>query len=422
MPVPAPARTRRPLLSTRTAFWVQACVLVVLMAASSAPSPLYPVYQQLWGFPPVVLTVIFAAYVLALLAALLTVGSLSDHLGRRPVLLTALGVEIVAMVVFATADGPTALVVARVVQGLATGAAIGTLGAYLIELEHAVHPGLGTVLNGAGPALGLALGAVASSLVVAAAPGAVHLIYLVLLAVLVAQVVATALGPETARRQPGALASIQPRVAFPPATRRSAAWVLPATVATWSLGGLILSLGPSLVRSMAGSDAVVLTGLVVAALTGTGGVTTLLLGSMRPARTLALGMVALLAGMAGTLVALATGSVGLYFAVTIVAGVGFGAGFLGVLRTLLPQAATHQRAGLLSAIYVVSYLANSVPAVAAGALTGRIGLLPTARGYTCMVIALALFVLVGLVARARSAPRAQQSRSADDDPGAAREG
>ncbi len=114
-------------------------------------------------------------------------------------------------------------------------------------------------------------------------------------------------------------------------------------------------------------------------------------------------MTSLLVGMAGTLVALPTGSLGLYFAATVVACVGFGAGFLGVLRTLLRQAAAHQRAGLLSAVYVVSYLANSVPAVAAGELAGRIGLAPTARGYTYMVMALALFVLVGPVTRARAA-------------------
>ncbi|WP_263970141.1 MFS transporter [Zafaria cholistanensis] len=382
-------------------------MVVVLMAASSAPTPLYPVYQQMWGFPPVVLTVIFAAYVLALLAALLTVGSLSSHLGRRPVLLAALGVEIVSMAVFFTAGGPAALIVARVLQGLATGAAIGALGAYLIELEPAVRPGLGTVLNGAGPAFGLAGGAVASSLVVATAPGAVHLIYFVLLAVLVLQVIATALGPETAGRQPGALASLKPRVSFPPATRRSAVWMMPAAAATWSLGGLILSLGPSLVRSMAGPDAVVLTGLLVAALTGTGGIVTLLLGGMRPTRALGLGMAVLLGGLAATLVALSTGSVGLYFAATVVAGAGFGAGFLGVLGTLIPQADPSQRAGLLSAIYVVSYLANSVPAVAAGALAGRFGLVPTALGYTGMVMALALFVLVGLAVRTRAATPGQ---------------
>ncbi|KLU08876.1 hypothetical protein ABL57_15285 [Kocuria sp. SM24M-10] len=396
----APSRRRRGLPAS-VAFWVQASVLVVLMAASSAPSPLYPLYQELWGFPPVVITVVFAAYVLALLTALLTVGSLSDHLGRRPVVLACLGLEIVSMLVFALAGSEAALVAARLVQGVATGAAMGALGTYLIELEPPARPGLGTVLNGAGPTLGLAAGAVASSLIVAAAPGAVHSIYVVLLAVLVLQVVGTALSPETVERTPGVLASLRPRVQFPPAVRRSALWVLPAAAATWSLGGLVLSLGPSVVRSMTGEDSVVLTGLLVAALTGTGGLTTLLLGAVRAARVLVFGMSTLVVGMAATVAGLLTGSVGLYFAATVVAGVGFGAGFLGVLRTLLPQAAPHQRAGLLSAIYVVSYLANSIPAVAAGALAGRIGLVPTAVGYAGMVLLLALFVLAGQAVRAR---------------------
>ncbi|MEX5297541.1 MFS transporter [Kocuria sp. CPCC 205292] len=395
--VPGAAPRRGPVLSARAAFWVQASVLVVLLAASSAPSPLYPLYQELWGFPPVVLTVIFAAYVVALLTALLTVGSLSDHLGRRPVLLAALVLEIAAMVVFVAADSEATLVAARLVQGVATGTATGALGAYVIELEPEGRRGLGTVLTGAGPILGLAGGAVASSLIVAAAPGMIDAVYLVLLGLLVLQVVGTALGPETVERVPGALASLRPRVSFPPAVRRSAVWVLPAAAACWSLGGLIISLGPSLVRSLTGADSVVLTGVVVAALTGTGGIAILFFGSTAPRRVLAVGMSVLVAGMAATIAALAVGSVGLYLAATVLAGVGFGAGFLGVLRLLLPQAAPHERAGLLSAIYVVSYLSHSIPAVAAGAVAGAAGLVPTAVGYAAMVMLLAVIVLLGLL-------------------------
>lgn len=394
---PDAAPRRRPVLSVHAAFWVQASVLVVVMAASSAPSPLYPVYQDLWGFPPVVLTVIFAAYVVSLLTALLTVGSLSDHLGRRPVLLVALALEIVAMLVFALAENETTLVVARLLQGVATGTATGALGAYVIELEPEGRRGLGTVITGAGPVLGLAGGAVASSLIVAAAPGSIHLIYVVLLGLLVLQVVGTALGPETVDRAPGALASLRPRVHFPPDVRRTAVWVLPAAAACWSLGGLIIALGPSLVRSLTGADSVLLTGLVVAALTGTGGIAILFCGAAAPRRVLAVSMGLLVAGMVATIAALVVGSVGLYFAATVLAGVGFGAGFLGVLRSLLPQAAPRERAGLLSAIYVVSYLSHSIPAVAAGAVAGAAGLVPTAVGYAGMVILLALFVLFGLL-------------------------
>ncbi|MBT2566292.1 MFS transporter [Arthrobacter sp. ISL-85] len=401
MQVAPEVSTYRMRLRPAAAFWLQSSVLVVLMAASSAPSPLYPLYQNQWGFPPVVLTMIFAAYVLALLASLLTAGSLSDHLGRRPVLLACLGLEIVSMLVFISAGSEVPLIMARLIQGLATGSAIGALGAYLIELEAPVRAGLGTVFNGAGPAVGLAAGAVASSLVVAAAPAAISSIYVALLVLLVLQVIGTVLSPETITRTPGAAASLRPRVHFPAAVRSTAVWVLPAAVATWSLGDLILSLGPSIIRAMAGPDTAVLTGLVVAALTGTGGIATLVLGSVPAPKVLRIGMIALIAGMAATIAALTTGSVGLYFAATIIAGVGFGAGFLGVPRTLLPQAAPHERAGLLSAVYVVSYVANSVPAIAAGALISSLGLTATATGYAGMVLLLSAFVLTGQITPAQ---------------------
>lgn len=61
----------------RGAFWVIAAGIAAVMFGSAAPSPLYPVYQQLWGFSPAMLTLVFAVYVGALLASLLTVGALS---------------------------------------------------------------------------------------------------------------------------------------------------------------------------------------------------------------------------------------------------------------------------------------------------------------------------------------------------------
>src|SRR5690348_5019332 len=93
---PVAARVRR-TLPRAASFWVVAGTTAVLTAASSAPSPLYPVYQGAFGFSSITLTAIFAAYVLALLTSLLTVGRLSDYLGRRPVLAVALLVEAAAM-------------------------------------------------------------------------------------------------------------------------------------------------------------------------------------------------------------------------------------------------------------------------------------------------------------------------------------
>jgi MFS family permease len=99
-------------LSRGTSFAAVAAIFVLFMAASGVPSPLYVVYQQEWGFSDTTLTVVFAIYIVGLLGALLTVGALSDHIGRRPVLAAAIALELVALVLFITAGDVTVLLIA----------------------------------------------------------------------------------------------------------------------------------------------------------------------------------------------------------------------------------------------------------------------------------------------------------------------
>jgi MFS family permease len=113
---------------------------VLMMAAASAPSPIYPLYLQRWGFSVTTLTVVFGVYVVGLLGALLTVGSLSDYLGRRPVLVASLLVAAASTAIFWAADGVISLVLARTVQGVATGMATGALAAGLVEFSPGKRP------------------------------------------------------------------------------------------------------------------------------------------------------------------------------------------------------------------------------------------------------------------------------------------
>jgi MFS family permease len=111
-----------------------ASLIVSLLAASSAPTPLYALYAQSWHFTPITTTIVFGVYALAVLASLLTFGRLSDYAGRRPVLLAALTVQVISLLMFASADGVGELLAARVVQGLSTGAAIGAIGAGMLDI------------------------------------------------------------------------------------------------------------------------------------------------------------------------------------------------------------------------------------------------------------------------------------------------
>ncbi|MFG3658702.1 MFS transporter [Streptomyces sp. NPDC047706] len=371
------------------AFWLLAFTLLAILAASAAPSPLYVVYQDRWGFSPTVLTTIFAIYVVALLVALLTVGGLSDHIGRRPVLAGALIVEVASMVVFLTADGVGPLLLARALQGLATGAATGAISAGLLDLQPSPASSLGPLLNSLAPAVGLAAGALGTGLLAQYAPAPTTLVFALFAVLFVVLAAAVLLLPEPVTPRPGAWASLRPRVAVPSHARRTFLTAAPALIATWALGGLHLALGPSLTTEELHIASHLVGALVVTTLFGAGAAASLLVHGA-PRRVTAAGPLVLATGTGLTLLALAVSSAPLFFLATAVAGAGFGSSFLSAFRSLAALAGPGDRAKLIAAVYVVSYLALSVPAVLAGLAVPSLGLNATATLYGAGVIVFAL--------------------------------
>lgn len=376
------------------ALYLQASIILFFLAGSSAPTPLYAVYQARWAFSPITTTVVFGIYALAVLTSLLVVGRLSDHIGRRPVLLAAITAQAATMLVFATAEGVPELLVARVIQGLSTGAAAGAVGAGMLDIDRAK----GTIANAVAPLTGTATGALASGLAVQFLPAPTRLVYLVLFVIFALQGVGVALMDETSTPISGAVASLRPRFALPPAVRQPMLVAAPALVAVWALVGLYGSLGPAVVRLITGSSSFVLAGLELFTLAGSAVVSVVLLRNAAPRGVMTFGGIALMVGIGMTLVAIDARSAAIFFAGAVIAGAGFGAGFQGAIRMIVPLAAPHERAGVLSIVYVISYLAMGLPAVIAGFLVvDDGGLLPTARGYSVAVMVLAALALLGLI-------------------------
>src|SRR4051812_15433918 len=232
-------------LSRPVAFAAITAIFVTFSAASAAPSPLYVVYQHLWGFSATTLTIVFAVYVLGLIGALLTLGALSDHIGRRPVLAAAIALEATSLALFLTAGDVTVLLVARLLQGIATGAALTTLGAALVDLNPPHAPGRAGLINGIAPVAGLAVGALGCGALVQFAPEPTHLVWALLLAAMVLAGYVVARLPETSARRPGAVASLAPKLGVPSRLRADVLALAPIIVASWALGGPYLSPGPS---------------------------------------------------------------------------------------------------------------------------------------------------------------------------------
>ena len=149
-------------------------------ASGAAPTPLYHLYQERFGLTPAMVTVIFAAYVLSLLLALLTTDALSDHVGRRPTVLGALILNIIAMVMFITAGSGVALIGARTVQGFGTGVATTALGSAIVDVDRS----RGAVLNSVMVFEGLTVGTLGAATLVTFAPDPAQLVYVVLLGAL----------------------------------------------------------------------------------------------------------------------------------------------------------------------------------------------------------------------------------------------
>jgi hypothetical protein len=375
---------------------VTAVVAAMTFSASgAAPTPLYQAYQSHFGLTPFMVTVIFATYVLSLLLALLTVGSLSDYVGRRPTILSALAMNVVAMLIFILADSAVALIVARAVQGFATGLAATTLGATILDTDREHAP----VLNSVTAFAGLSAGTLGAGVLVTFAPAPEQLIFVILLVLSAVEAAILWFMPETAELKPGALASLRPRVRVPAAAIGTFASIAPVTIASWALGGFYFSLMPAVVRVATGTTLPIIGGVVVATLTFVGAVVVVAFRKVAPERMLRLGVVGLAAGVMITLAGVQSQLVWIMLLGTVVSGMGFGSTFSGALRSLLPWARPDERAALLSAFYVEGYLAFSLPAVLAGFLAPLVGLTRAADFYGTGVVLLALVSLAATTFR-----------------------
>lgn len=373
------------------------------LTAASAPSPLYPLYQRLWGFSAFTLTVVFAVYIFALLAALLTVGSLSDRLGRRPVASAALVLLAVGTLLFAVAGGVGGLIVARVVQGVAVGAATGTTTAMIIDTA----PGRrrGSVVSSAVPPLGIAAGAVVAGALVEYAPLPRQLVFWVLAILYVILAALIWRTPESARLEPTSgrsrWRSLVPTVGLPSSVRPTFFALLPSMGATWALAGLYLSLGSSILATVLGVSNRFVVGVVLASffLAGIGG--SAVSAALPPRFGEWLGHGTLAVGVLITIAALPMRMLPPYVAGSVIAGFGFGALFRSAVDALDQSAPPARRGQVFAVMYIVSYLAFSVPALAAGLAAVRFGLMPTAIGYGVMEVGLVAGAMSARVARAR---------------------
>jgi MFS family permease len=399
MPIASRSPTRwHELLRARLASWIgfagAACSLVAVFAASASPIPLYELYRRTDGLSHADLSLTAVAYFVAVMAALLVLGRLSNHVGRRPVALAALVVTAVGTLVLTQVHSVGPLIAGRMLQGIGCGLASSALAAFIVDSAPTSPSWIGSAVTTGSPMVGLTLGALASGALAEYGPAPRTLIYLVAAGVLFICMVLIVAAGETVARAPGALAALRPQVRVPAAARR----LLPAAsatfVATWALGGFYQAFGPSVAADQLGTTNTLIAAVIFASLMAPSAIGAPLAGRTTPAGAQRIGIFVFFAAVVAILLSLHAGAVVPFVIASAVAGAAQGTTFAGSMRALLAEATAAERAGVLSAIYLISYGGAAIPGLIAGQLSRTLSLFDIAFGYGVLAGLACAFTLV----------------------------
>ncbi|PPH19129.1 MFS transporter [Rathayibacter sp. AY1C4] len=375
------------------------------MAYSTVPTPLYPLYQQLDGFPPFVITVVFAAYAVGVIVSLYLAGHVSDWLGRRRVLLIAVLVSAVSAVLFSLTTEVPGLIVARFVNGFSIGMLTATATAHLGELRARARPDENTIvaasISGAVNLGGLSLGPLLGGVFAEFLPDPLLLPHQVFLVALLVAGLALLLVPETVDVPETAPAYRPQRLSVPADTRRAFLLAAFGAFSAFSVLGLFTSLAPTfLVQTFQVRDHL-LAGATSFAVFASAALGQLLLVKVGTRLQLSIAVAGCAVGLAAVAAGAIAPQLGVFLAGAVVSGFGVGLLFKGSIGTAVALADPARRGETLAVVFLVAYTGLAVPALAAGAALDLVAATIVLTVFAALV--LAATATAGVLLRARSA-------------------
>jgi len=375
-------------------FWVIAAAFLTVMAFSTVPTPLYALYQQRDGFATFLITVIFAAYGVGVMASLYFAGHVSDWLGRRRIILIAVLVEIVAAVVFLLWPDVPGLIVARFVNGVGVGMLTATATAHLSELRAAARPDEGPSTSGTVSSFvnigGLALGALVSGVLAQFVVAPLVVPYALFLVLLVAAAVAVWFVPETVERLEERPAYRPQRVSLPAASRSTFFAAAAGAFSAFAIFGLFTSLAPTFLASTLHEPSRLVAGAVTFVVFAAAAISQVLTARLSQTRQLTLAV----ALMASGLIAMAAGVLVASLPLFVVAGIGAGAGVGILFRASIGVAASlasgPSRGEILAALFLVAYAGMSIPVLLIGLALAFLPSTTVLVGFAAVILVLVL--------------------------------
>ncbi|WP_206734167.1 MFS transporter [Bradyrhizobium nanningense] len=377
------------------AFLSAVASLVVSFAAAAAPIPLYNIYRTEDGFTNADISMAVVAYALGTIAALLVLGRLSNHLGRRLTAITSLSLLLLGCLLLLNVHDIETLLGGRLLVGIGTGVAGSSLTSYIVDAAPSRPEWLASVVSSQGPMLGVAVGAIASGVLVQFGPWPRDLIYLACVSFLLLSAALISVSPETAPPMPGAWRSLLPRVSVPDRVRHLLPVAAAVFLTTWASGGFYQAFMPALVEDQLHTRSPMILGLVFASYMTPSVLGSPIGGRFTSAVAQRVGMITFLAGMVGISIAITHGTLVLLVIATTVAGAGQGIAISAATRGLLHGSTLAERAPIFSAIYLLCYSGAAFPSLISGQLSNVFSLPQIALGYGGLAVIATLFTLLG---------------------------
>jgi len=381
--------------STKTGFISATASFVTVFAAGSTAIPLFGSYRAQNGITDTQLSLVAAGYFVCAVSALLFLGRLSNHFGRKPVSIAALLLAAAGCLVLTTVDGFWPLFAGRALQGVAAGIASSALAAFAVDTAPARPKWLVAAVTTTAATVGLSFGVFAAGALVQFAPAPRQASYVAFAAALGLCALGVGLAPETVTRRRGALASLRPEVRVPAAARPYLPMAACVFVSTWAVGGFFNAFGPSVAVDYLGSRAPLVAAAVFASYMAPGVLAGPLSGRTTSASAQRLGMALFASAVLGLAASTALGSAALFIGCGVLGGLGAGLAMNGSMASLLGPTSLHERAGLLSLVYAVSYTGSAVPALVAGQLVRGLSLFAVTCGYAVLAVLACIAVLLG---------------------------
>lgn len=375
-----------------------AAAFTVGMIGTTLPTPLYPLYQQTFGFGELLTTIVFATYAVGVVAALLVAGSWSDQIGRRTMLRAGLVLSALAAIVFIAADATVWLFPARLLSGLSAGIFTGTATAALIDLAPEGGKARAGLIAAAANMGGLGLGPLLAGILAQYAPDPLRLCYLVDVGLVVLAMLAVECVAEPVRRARRPRLRPQ-RLAVPTLVRPVFVRAAIAGFAGFAVLGLFTAISPAFLGKVLGDTNRTVDGAVVLALFAASTVGQAVISRIGDRRALLAGCVGLIVGMLLVGSSLPTRSLPLLVAGALVAGLGQGMGFRAGLTAVTVAAPPQRRGEITSTYFFVLYIGITIPVIGEGAAAGAFGLIGAGMAFAGGVALLAAIALALLMRR-----------------------